>query len=132
VIVIQNEEPVAVAANSGVDAGLDKPEKQPGSDQGKDVAFADLSPRGPSRDVSNADAVADGDDRMSPPRGENSENETNEANVVENVITVQNKEPVGVAANSGVDSELDNREERPGRAEGKEVETRELERRLDE
>ncbi|MFI5461405.1 MAG: hypothetical protein ACHRXM_38885, partial [Isosphaerales bacterium] len=191
VIVIQNEEPVAVAANSGVDAGLDKPEKQPGNDQGKeelvtdvlasptadgvslsdgtsalasvalsdgitplaaseldagtgdaagntgiareltqnlvgrignpsDAAFADLFPRGPSRDVSNADAVADSDDRMSPPRGENSQNVTNEAKFDDSVIVIQNEECVAVAANSGVDSGLDKREEQPGRAEGKE------------
>ena len=54
------------------------------------------------------------------PQGEKRENVTNEANFVESVITIQNKEPVGVAANSGVDPGLDKREEQPGRAEGKE------------
>ena len=48
------------------------------------------------------------------------ENHTNEANFDENVIIIQNKGLVGVAANSGVDSGLDKREEQPGRAEGKE------------
>ena len=47
-------------------------------------------------------------------------NDTNEANFDENVIIIQNKEPVRVAANSGVYSGLDNREEQPGRAEGEE------------
>jgi hypothetical protein len=74
---------------------------------------------GNSPGVSDADAVANRGDGMSP-RGENSENDTNEANFDENVIIIQNKEPVGVAANSGVDSGLDKWEEQPGRAEGKE------------
>jgi hypothetical protein len=80
---------------------------------------SDHVPGGNSRDVSDADAVAHRGDGMSP-RGENSENDTNEANFDENVIIIQNKEPVGVAANYGVDSGLDKREEQPGRAEGKE------------
>ena len=74
---------------------------------------------GNSRDVSDADAVANRGDGISP-RGENRENDTNEANFDENAIVVQDKEPVGVAANSGVDSGLDKWEEQPGRAEGKE------------
>jgi hypothetical protein len=71
-----------------------------------------------SRDASDAVAVANPGDGMSP-RGENSENVTNEAKSDETAIIIQNKEPVGVAANSGVHSGLDNREERPGRADGK-------------
>jgi len=47
------------------------------------------------------------------------ENDTNEAKFYESVIIIQNQDPVGVAANSGVDSGLDKREEQPGRAEGK-------------
>jgi hypothetical protein len=86
--------------------------------------------------VSDADAVANrgdgtippyrrGDNRgvvLDEPRGENSENDTNEAKFYETVITIQNKEPVGDAANSGVDSGLDKPEEQPGRPEGKEAE----------
>ena len=75
-------------------------------------------PGGNSRDVSDADAVVKRGDGMSP-RGENSENDTNEANFDESVTIIQNKDPVGVAANSGVDSGLDKREEQPARAEGK-------------
>jgi hypothetical protein len=56
---------------------------------------------------------------MGPP-GENSENATNEAKFDDNVIIIQDKESVGVAANSGVDWGLDKREEQPGRAEGNE------------
>ena len=65
---------------------------------------------GNSRDVSDADAVANGGDGMSP-RGENRENDTNEAKFDESVINIQSKEPVGVAANSAVDSGLDNGQE---------------------
>ncbi|MFI5459335.1 MAG: hypothetical protein ACHRXM_28250, partial [Isosphaerales bacterium] len=205
-IVIQNEKPVAVAANSGVDSGLDKPEERPGSAEGKDASdhvpdgsfvvgggerealdqsidsdalpdpgaqpgcgsgtasaiqsasanmMADTTlsdgvtlsdgtsalasvtlsdgttllegsqldagvgdPGGNSHDVSDADAVANRGDAMSP-RGGNSENDTNEAKFDDSVIIIQNKVLVGVAANSSVDSGLDKREEQPGRAEGK-------------
>ena len=71
----------------------------------------DLEERSP--DVSDADAVANRGDRMSP-RGQNSENDTNEAKFDETVIIIQDKEPVGVAANSGVDSGLDNGQEHLG------------------
>jgi hypothetical protein len=73
---------------------------------------------GNARDASDPDAVANRGDGMSP-RGENSENATNEAKIDDQVIIIQNKEPVGVAANSGVDSGLDKCEEQPGRAEGR-------------
>jgi len=53
VIVIQNEEPVAVAANSGVDAGLDKPEKQSGSDQGREELVTDVLAPSPTADGVN-------------------------------------------------------------------------------
>jgi len=62
--------------------------------------------RGNSGDVSDADAVANRGDGMSP-RWKNSENATNEAKIDETVISVQNKDPVRVAANSGVESALD-------------------------
>ena len=75
---------------------------------------------GNSRHVSDADAVANRGDGMSP-RGENSENHTNEAKFDESVTIIQNKDPVGVAANSGVDSGLDKRQEQPWRAEGKDA-----------
>jgi hypothetical protein len=44
-------------------------------------------------------------------QGEKSENVANEANFDENVINTQDQDPVAVAANSGVDSGLDKREE---------------------
>jgi len=75
---------------------------------------------GNSRGVSEADALANRGDAMSPSRGENSENVTNEANFDETVIIIQNKDPVAVMATSGVDAGLDKREERPGRAGRKE------------
>jgi hypothetical protein len=53
------------------------------------------------------------------PRGENRENETNEAKFDENPIIIQNKVPVGVAANSGIDSELDSGQEHLGERRGK-------------
>jgi len=46
-----------------------------------------------------------------------SEIDTNKAKFCEDAIIIQNKDPVGVAANSGVDFGLDRREEQPGRAE---------------
>jgi len=82
-----------------------------------DAGAGDAS--GNSRDVSDADAVANRGDGMSP-RGENSENDTNEAKFDERVIIMQNKESVGVGANSCVESGLDKREEQPWRAEAKE------------
>jgi len=48
------------------------------------------------------------------------ENDTNEANLDESAVIIQNQDLIEVAAKSGVDSGLDNREEQPGRAEGKE------------
>jgi len=53
------------------------------------------------------------------PRGQNHENDTNEAKFDDNGIIIQNEDLVGVAANSGVDSGLDKPEEQPGRAEGR-------------
>ena len=67
----------------------------------------------------DAGAVAARDDGMSP-RGENSENDTNEPNFNDNVIGIQDNDIVGVAVNSGVDSGLDKREEQSRRAEGNE------------
>ena len=64
---------------------------------------------GDSPDASDADAVADRGDGISP-RGENSENDTNEPTVDEldaRAIIIQNEDPVGVAANSPVDAGLD-------------------------
>ena len=49
--------------------------------------------------------------------GENSENATNEPKLDESVIIIQHTEPVGVVANSGVDSGLDKPEEKPVKAE---------------
>jgi len=72
-----------------------------------------------SSDLSDADAAVQPGDAMSP-QGENSENDTYEANFDESVIIIQNQEFVGVAANSGVDSGLDKREEQPATAAGKE------------
>jgi hypothetical protein len=69
--------------------------------------------------VSDADADANRGGRMSPP-GENSENRTNEAKLDDDVVIIQNKGRVGVAANSGVDPGLDKREVQPRRAKGKE------------
>jgi len=63
------------------------------------------------RDVSDADAVAKRGDGTSR-RGENGENDTNEAKIDETVIILQNEEPVEVAANSDVDAGLDSGEER--------------------
>jgi len=74
---------------------------------------------GNSRDVSDANAIPNRGDGMSP-QGENSENHTNEANFDEKAIIIQNQDPVRVTANSGVVSGLDKREEQPGRAEGNE------------
>ncbi|MFI5461638.1 MAG: hypothetical protein ACHRXM_40150, partial [Isosphaerales bacterium] len=113
VTIIQNKEPVDVAANSGVDSGLDKPAEQPGRAEGQEELIGDILASSP-----RADAVPNRSDGMSP-RGGNSENVTNEAKFDETAIIIQNKEPVGVAANSGVDSGLDKREEQPGRAERK-------------
>jgi len=48
------------------------------------------------------------------------ENHTNEAKLDEDAMITQNKDPVGVAANSGVDSGLDKQQQQPGTAEGKE------------
>ena len=64
-----------------------------------------------------SDAVANRDDEMSA-RGENRENDTNEAKFDETVIIIQTKEPVGVAANSGVDSGLDSGQEHLGEGRG--------------
>jgi hypothetical protein len=72
-----------------------------------------------SRTVSVADAVANRGEGMSP-RGENRENDANEAKFDESMSIIQNEQPVGVAANSGVNSGLDKREEQPARAERKE------------
>jgi len=69
-----------------------------------------------SRDASAADAAAQPGDAMSP-RGENSENATNEANFDESVSILQTNESVGVTPNSGVDSGLDKPEETPVKAE---------------
>jgi hypothetical protein len=44
------------------------------------------------------------------------EDPTSEANSDENVVIAQNEAPVAVAANSGVDSGLDKREQQPCRA----------------
>jgi len=54
------------------------------------------------------------------------ENVTNEANLDETAIIIQNKDPVGVAAPSGIGSALDNREEQPVRAEGKDESIRDI------
>jgi len=45
------------------------------------------------------------------PRGENSENVTNEANFEEDAIIIQNKETVEVAAGLGVEAGLDGGQE---------------------
>jgi len=146
----QSNEPVGVAANSGVDSGLDKREERAeGGGLRTEVGGRTIGHAGRwAREMDASDHVPDGsfvvedgerealeqsiDSDTSPdpgaqrsgdgisPRGENSENETNEANFDESVIVIQNKESVGVAANSGLDSGLDKREEPPGRAEGKE------------
>jgi len=68
---------------------------------------------GNSHDVSEADAIPNRCDGISPP-GENRENVTNEAKVDETAIIIQNKEPVRVAANSGVDPGLDSGQETLG------------------
>ena len=47
-------------------------------------------------------------------------NDTNEAKIDESAITIQNKEHVGVVANSGADRGLDKPQEQPGTAEGNE------------
>jgi len=82
------------------------------------VAFADLSPRGPSRDVSDADAVPDRGDAMSQ-RTEKSQNVTNEAKFDETATIMQNEESVEVAASIGVDSGLDSGQEHLGVGPGK-------------
>jgi len=69
-----------------------------------------------SQDLSDADAATEPGDATSP-LGENSENATNEPKLDESVIIIQHTEPVGVAANSGVDSGLDKPEEKPVKAE---------------
>jgi len=53
------------------------------------------------------------------PAFEPSQNQTNEANLVESAISIENKEPVEVAANSGVVSGLDNGQEHLGVSRGK-------------
>ena len=50
-----------------------------------------------------------------------SENDTNEPNLDETVIIIQNKKPVGVVADSGVYSGLDKPAEQPERAKGNEA-----------
>ena len=85
-----------------------------------DAAVADAGEDSP--EVSDADAVADRGDGISP-RGENSENDTNEPTVDEfdaRAIIIQNEDPVGVAANSPVDAGLDKPADQPGTAEGPE------------
>jgi len=69
-----------------------------------DAGTGDAS--GNSRDMCDADAVPNGGGGMSPPR-KNSQNMTNEAIFDETVIIIQDKYPVQVAANSGVDAGLD-------------------------
>jgi len=81
-----------------------------------DAGAADAGRSSP--DVSGADVVPNGGDEMSP-RGENSENSTNEAKSDESVIIIQNKDPVDVAANSGVDAGLDRGQETLGVGPGK-------------
>jgi len=83
------------------------------------VAFADLFPGGASPEVSDADAVPDRGDAMSQ-WTEKSQNVTNEAKIDEAEIIIQNKEAVGVAANSGVESGLDTGQEPLGVSRGKE------------
>ena len=73
----------------------------------------------------DADAVVKSDDGMSP-QGENGENHTNEAKFDDSVIIIQNKDNVGVAANSCVDSTLDNGPEDLGESRGKDVPIGEL------
>ena len=70
---------------------------------------------GNSRDVSDADAVANRGDGMSP-RGENRENDTNEANFDENAIVIQDKEPVELRRIQALIRDLTSGEEQPGRA----------------
>ena len=75
-----------------------------------------------SPEASDRDAVADRGDGISP-RGENSENDTNEPTVDEfgaSAIIIQTEDPVGVAANSPVDAGLDKPADQPGTAEGPE------------
>ena len=129
-ITIQNEEPIDVTAESAVDSGLDKPQEQPGRAEGKCDRVPDGSfvgedgEREALEQSTDSDALPDrgakpNGDGMSP-RGENRQNDTNEAKFDESVIIIQNEEPVGVMADSAVDSGLDKPQEQPGRAEGNE------------
>ena len=113
-ITIQNEEQIEVTAESAVDSGLDKPQEQPGRAEAKCDRVSDGSFVGEDgeREVlqqsTDSDALPDpgaqpNGDGMSP-RGANHQNDTNEPKFDETVIIIQNKEPVGVMANSGVDS----------------------------
>ena len=77
---------------------------------------------GDSPEVSDANAIADCGDGISP-RGENGENDTNEPTVDEvdgRAIITQNEDPVEVAANSPVDAGLDKPADQAGTAEGPE------------
>ena len=128
VITIQNEEPIEVTAESAVDSGLDKPQEQPGRAEAKCDRVSDGSfvgedgQREALEQSTDSNALPDrgakpNGDGLSP-RGENRQNDTNEAKVDETVIIRQNKDPVGVMANSGADSGLDKPPEQPGIAEG--------------
>ena len=127
-ITIQNEEPIDVTAESAVDSGLDKPQEQPaiaeakcdrvpdGSFVGEDGEREALEQSTDSNALPDQGAKQNGDGMS--PRGENRQNDTNEPKVDETAIIIQNKEPVGVVANSGLDSALDKPHEHPGIAEG--------------
>ena len=113
-ITIQNEEPIVVTAESAVDSGLDKPQEQPGRAEGKpdrvpDGSFAGKDGQREALELSiDSNALPDrgaqpNGDGMSP-REENRQNDTNEANFDESVITIQNEEPIDVTAESAVNS----------------------------
>ena len=59
-IIIQNEDPVGVAANSPVDAGLDKPADQPGTAEGPEQGLIQEShvSTAAARDPDRADPLA--------------------------------------------------------------------------
>jgi hypothetical protein len=140
--IIYNEEPVTVAANSGIDSPLDKRHKPPCETQGR--SSADLPappPRAPEtprpharRSFQARPAEARAATQPMPRSGQHKsaqasalrerENSTSEAKCDENMVTIQNEAPVAVAANSGVDSPLDKRDNLPRGAHGCPVNTR--------
>ena len=130
VITIQNEEPIDVTAESAVDSGLDKPQEQPGRAEGKPDRVSDGSFVGEDGErealEQSIDTTALPDRGAQPngdgmsPRGENRQNDTNEAKVDDSMITIQHEEPIDVTAESAVDSGLDKLQEQPGMAKGNE------------